>query len=65
MTTKMNDISKKNDADLAAFVHEQREVIRSARFNAANRDVRTVRKAKKDIARALTERTRRMNSQTK
>lgn len=60
MTTPMKDISNMNDKDLAAFVHEKREAVRSARFNPSARDVRAVRSAKKDIARALTETSRRV-----
>jgi len=52
------DIQKKNDKDLVSFVKEQREILRSARFGAAgagSADVKTVRTAKTDIARSLTE----------
>lgn len=60
--TTMHDIAKMNDTELADFVQEKRESVRSSRFNPAARDVRAVRTAKKDIARALTERTRRNNA---
>ena len=51
------DIQKKNDVDVTSFVKEQRETLRKARFGAAgagSSDVKAVRTAKKDIARALT-----------
>ena len=54
----MKDIQKKNDKDLTAFVNEKRAENRSFRFGVAGagtRDVRKVRTAKKEIARALTE----------
>lgn len=57
--TDMKDIKKMNDKDLASFVAEKRESIREARFNHASRDVRAVRAAKKEVARALTELTNR------
>lgn len=57
--TSMKDITNMNDKALADFVREKREVVRSTRFNPGSRDVRAVRSAKKDIARALTEVTRR------
>ncbi len=52
------DIQKKSDKDLVAFVKEQRESLRKSRFGAAgagSADVKTVRTAKKNIARSLTE----------
>lgn len=51
----MKDIRKKSDKELVEFVAEKREEIRNDRFNASSRDVRAVRAAKRDIARALTE----------
>lgn len=62
--TSMKDIQKKNDKDLVAFVKEKREETRSFRFGVAGagtRDVRKVRTAKREIARALTE----LNSRTR
>lgn len=56
--TSMKDIQKKNDKELASFVNEKREETRAFRFGVAGagtRDVRKVRTAKKEIARALTE----------
>ena len=51
----MKEIKKMSESDLLKMVEEKKESIRSFRFNAAARDVREVRKDKKDIARALTE----------
>lgn len=65
--SNMKDIKKKSDKDLTEFVQEKREEVRSFRFGVAGagtRDVRKVREAKKNIARALTEqnaRTRQTN----
>ena len=62
------DIQKKKDTDLVAFVKEQREILRKARFGAAgagNADVKAVRTAKKDIARSLTELNARKREQAK
>lgn len=55
----MQDITKMNDAELTEFIREKREDVRSSRFNVGARDVRAVRTAKKDAARALTELARR------
>ena len=69
--TSQKDIQKKNDKDLTAFIHEKREEVRSFRFSTAGagtRDVRKVRTAKREIARALTEqnaRTRNTNDAKK
>lgn len=60
--TTMNDITNMNDKDLAEFVEAERETVRSSRFNPAARDVRKVRIAKKNVARALTEMNRRTNA---
>ena len=52
------DIQKKSDKDLVSFVKEQRETLQKSRFSAAgagSADVKSVRTAKKDIARGLTE----------
>lgn len=53
--TKMKDIRNMKDTELTSLVNEKREEIRNFHFNAAARDVRAVRAAKNDIARALTE----------
>ena len=57
--TPMKDISKKSDKELTEFIAKKREEIREARFSVGTRDVRAARTAKKDIARARTEETRR------
>lgn len=53
--SKMNEIKKMKDADLATLVSEKREAVRSFRFNVSGRDARAKRTARKEIARALTE----------
>jgi ribosomal protein L29 len=55
----MNDIAKMNDKDLASFISKKREEVRADRFSVGTRDVRAVRTAKKEIARARTEQTKR------
>ncbi|MEX0930943.1 MAG: 50S ribosomal protein L29 [Candidatus Paceibacterota bacterium] len=57
--TTMQDITNMNDTAIVEFVREKREEVRASRFNSSARDVRAIRTAKKDIARALTELTRR------
>lgn len=60
--TKMKDIESKSDKDLSDFVAEKREAVRNFRFTHASsrtRNVRQIRADKKDIARALTEQTKR------
>lgn len=52
------DIQKKNDKELVSHVQEKREEVRAFRFGTAGagtRNVRSVRAAKKEIARSLTE----------
>lgn len=51
----MKEIQKMNDTDLVAFVEEKRAEVQKSRFNAAERNVKAVRAAKTEIARALTE----------
>lgn len=61
MSTKQ-DITGKSDKDLIAIVATEREAVRTFRFGtagSATRNVRAVRTAKKEIARALTELNRR------
>ena len=53
--TDMKEIKAMKDAELVSFVSEKREGIRSARFNAASKNVRAVRTARREVARALTE----------
>lgn len=58
----MKDLGKKSAKDLAKLLAEKREEVRAFRFNVAGagtRDVRSVRAAKRDIARILTEANRR------
>lgn len=60
-------MQKKSDAELATLVQESREALRSARFGTAgagNSDVKKVREAKTNIARALTELNARKRSET-
>ncbi len=52
------DIQKKDDKGIVALVAEKREELRKFRFGTAGagaRNVRAVRTAKKEVARALTE----------
>ena len=53
--TKMNEIKKMKDGDIATFVGEKREIIRSFRFGTGGQNVGAKRQARKEIARALTE----------
>ena len=57
--TANKDIVKMNDADLVAFVQEKREALRGLRFGKAERNTSAARQAKREIARALTELTKR------
>ena len=57
--TTMKEIQKMKDAELVSLIDEKRVEIQNFRFNASARDVRSVRTAKKEIARALTELTAR------
>lgn len=52
-----------NDADLAEFIQKQREELRTLRFGKAERNTSAARSAKSDIARALTELTKRTKEQ--
>lgn len=65
--TKMEDIRKKSEAELASLVEEGRQTVREERFkDKFSRKANIVRGAKTQIARALTELSaRRRNSQTK
>ncbi len=54
----MKDIQSKSEQDLAEFVKEKREAVRTFRFTHTSsrpRNVRQIRADKRDIARALTE----------
>lgn len=53
--TKMNDIRKMKDTELAKLVSDKREELRSVRFGTAGKDVRAARANRKEVARALTE----------
>ncbi len=58
----MKEIQKKNDAELVKFVNEKREELRALRFKASGsgvRDGHAIRNMRKEIARGLTELTRR------
>ena len=62
--TKMQDIQKKSDSELAELVKKARETIREERFkDKMSRKASTIRNAKTDIARALTELSARKNKQ--
>ncbi len=54
----MKEIKAKNDVELTMFLVEKREELRVFRFGTAGskvRDVRSARKTRRNIARALTE----------
>ena len=57
--TDMQEIKKMSDKDLTSLVEEKRTEMQKSRFNAAERNVKATRAAKKEIARALTELTAR------
>lgn len=63
----MEDVRKKSEAELTSMVEEGRKTIREERFkDKFSRKASTIRKAKTDTARALTELTaRRRNPDTK
>jgi ribosomal protein L29 len=65
--TNMQDLRKKADAALIETVHAARKTIKDERFkDAFTRKAGTIRNAKKEVARALTElNTRRRNNQAK
>ncbi|MEK7462598.1 MAG: 50S ribosomal protein L29 [Patescibacteria group bacterium] len=65
--TKMEDIKKKSDAELAELVSTARKTVQGERFkDAFSRKAEAIHTAKKDTARALTElRTRHSNNATK
>jgi len=63
--TDYKEIAKKDDKELIAFINEKREEVRKFRFGTAGagtRNIRAVRNAKLDIARAMTEQTKRSKS---
>lgn len=53
--TKMNEIKKMKDTELASLVKEKREALRNFRFGVGGKDVGAMREARKDVARSLTE----------
>lgn len=58
--TKMEDVRKKSDAELASMVEQSRETVRQERFkDRFSRKAGVVRQAKLEAARALTELTAR------
>lgn len=58
--TKMQDLRKKSDAELVTTVQDARKTIQDERFkDTFSRKAGTIRKAKKEVARALTELTAR------
>ena len=60
--SKYKDIQEKSDSDLVELVAHKRDAVRKFRFNtagASTRDVRAIRRDKKEIAQALTELTAR------
>jgi len=62
----MKEIKAKNDAELHTFLTEKREELRVFRFGTAGskvRDVRSARKTRRAIARALTEINMRVTTQ--
>lgn len=61
----MEEIRKMSDKELQDLVTERREEMRSFRFNHAARDVRQVRAARHEVARALTELTARAKTASK
>lgn len=65
--TNMQDLRKKNDAELVEKVQHARKTIQDERFkDAFTRKANVIRTAKKEIARALTELSaRRNNKETK
>tara|TARA_B100000745_G_C20114453_1_gene381479 strand:- start:895 stop:1107 length:213 start_codon:yes stop_codon:yes gene_type:complete len=65
--TNYKDIQKKSDAELTSMVQGNRETLRDTRFGTAgagSADVKKVREAKKDTARALTELNARKRSES-
>lgn len=53
--TDMKTIAAMSEKDLMAFVTEKRALIQKSRFNKTERDTSLIGKAKRDIARALTQ----------
>jgi ribosomal protein L29 len=51
----MKEIKKKDDKALSTYLAEKREEIRAVRFGVGTRNVKALRDAKKEVARALFE----------
>jgi ribosomal protein L29 len=54
----MKEMQERSNTDLVGFIHEKREELRSLRFTSAGssmRDVRAIRKTRKELAQAQTE----------
>lgn len=55
--TKMSEIQKKSDRELSDLIKEKREAMRQERFAVAGsrgRNVKSIREARRDVARAMT-----------
>jgi ribosomal protein L29 len=65
--SKIQDLRKKSDAELATTVQDARKTVQDERFkDAFSRKAHIIRTSKKDIARSLTElQARRRNNDTK
>ncbi len=64
----MKELIKKTDKELKEMLAEKREVVRTFRFGmagSATRDTKAGKNAKRDVARIMTEMTRRKNSTAK
>jgi len=61
----MKEITNMSDAELTAFVQSERAELQKQRFAMSAPDVKTMRAAKKHIARALTELAKRTTATTK
>ena len=58
--TDMQSFEKMDAKEIATFVAEKRTLIQSARFGMGTRDTKSIKAAKREIARALTS----LNSRT-
>jgi ribosomal protein L29 len=61
----MKDIKTKDDKALMTYLAEKREEIRAHRFGVGTRNVKALRTAKKEVARALFERGARVKATSK
>ena len=65
MTIPMSDITKKSDTELQTLIATARDTIQAERFkDPFSRKAGIIRSAKREIARALTEVTKRRNQPT-